>query len=95
MVVAVVGVVVWITIPYDNILKVSSKYLHLLQSYKGRKINLLRARERAEQSREQRERRRIIIHSLPTSHLLGKGCAIIGVYQAGGLNYEGDGISLR
>ena len=47
------------------------------------KINLLRARERERgQSREregraERERTRIIITTLPKSHLLGKGCAIV------------------
>ena len=39
--------------PYDHILKVSCQYLHLLQSYKGRKIYLLRVREsRAERAEE-------------------------------------------
>ena len=47
---------------FGNILKVSGQYLHLLPSYKGAKINLLRGRveqrerERAE-SREQRAER--------------------------------------
>ena len=37
-----------------------------------------RAESRAERSRgNQRERTRIIIHTLPKSHLLGKGCAIV------------------
>ena len=61
--------------PYNHILKVSGHYLHFLPSYKGRKNKPLTGERRAE-SREQRERRRIIVHTLPKSHLLGKGCAI-------------------
>ena len=61
--------------PYNHILKVSGHYLHLLPSYKGRKNKPLTGERRGEQ-RAERERTWVIIHTLPKSHLLGKGCAI-------------------
>ena len=42
--------------PYNHILKVSGHYLHLLPSYTGRKINLLRARRVESRERAERER---------------------------------------
>ena len=45
---------------------------NLQKVHSGNKLLTGESRE----SREQRERTRIIKHTLPESHLLGKGCAI-------------------
>ena len=52
-------------------MKASGQYLNYLPSYEGSK-NKPYGGERVE-SRESRERTRIIIHTLPKSHLAGQG----------------------